>query len=87
MPRIVRTKALQAFKEGPDDCDKKCPNAMDFHLFLRVILKLFPPECNDHANSDFLLLTLLYRLVNQNNLLNISNDQRNDTDAKTIKKN
>ena len=51
----------------------------------RTSFEIFSIQLKDQVDSDSLPTNLLIHLLNRNNLLNVSNDQRN-TDAKLIKK-
>ena len=78
--RVFFSKALQALKKSPDDCDKTFFNTTIFHRFHVHPFNLFPPQIYDIFDSESLIKTLLFRFPNENHSLGTFNEQ-NNTDA------
>ena len=78
--KFLLSEALQNLMETPDHCDKTFFITTNFDQFDVQLFKLFSPQVKDRSDSESLINTLLFHLLNQNHSLETSHEQKN-TDA------
>ena len=83
--RVFFSKALQALKEAPDDCENTAVNTTNFRRFQVHLFKLFSPQLNGQTDSHSLINTLLIHFLNQNLSQDTFHEQKN-TDSEKFKK-
>ena len=71
--------ALQALKETPADCENSSFSANNFQRFQVQLFKLLSPQLNDQTDSDSLINTQIFHLLNQHHFLDKIQKHKNPT--------
>ena len=80
--RVLLNKALQTLTETADDCEKTFFNTITFHRFHVHLLKLYSPHLIDQFDSDSMISTLLFHVINQFSSLDTFHEEINTDPGK-----